>query len=112
MGRFPHPQTHVGEPHLWVRTHQRAYMALGMGGQNGCPARNEKMFTTFLPWPEPGVSIPHHFLPFYHNKEVLHRPIDQIIGIDHIGEVAPPRAPPICTKMVGNVLNTTICDLE
>ena len=39
-GRFPHPQTHVGEPHLWVRTHQRAYRALGMGGQNGCPAGN------------------------------------------------------------------------
>jgi hypothetical protein len=39
-GRFPHPQTHVGDPHLWVRTHQRAYMALGMGGQNGCPAGN------------------------------------------------------------------------
>jgi hypothetical protein len=40
MGRFPHPQTHVGEPHLWVRTHQRPYRALGMGGQNGCPAGN------------------------------------------------------------------------
>jgi hypothetical protein len=39
-GRSPHPQTHVGDPHLWVRTHQRAYMALGMGGQNGCPAGN------------------------------------------------------------------------
>jgi hypothetical protein len=40
MGRFPHPQTHVGEPDLCVRTHQRAYKALGMGGQNGCPAVN------------------------------------------------------------------------
>ena len=20
-GRFPHPETHVGDPHLWVRTH-------------------------------------------------------------------------------------------
>ena len=40
MGRFPHPQTHVGEPQSWVRTHQRAYRALGMGGQNGCPAAN------------------------------------------------------------------------
>ena len=67
--------------------------------------------TTFLPWPELGVSIPHHFLPNHHTKEVLHRPIDQTIGINHIGEVAPPRVPPIYTKMAGNVLNTTICDL-
>ena len=40
MGRFLHPQTHVGESFLWVRAHQRAYRALGMGGQNGCPAVN------------------------------------------------------------------------
>jgi hypothetical protein len=39
-GRFPPPQTHVGEPHLRVRTHQRANRVLGMGGQNGCPAVN------------------------------------------------------------------------
>jgi hypothetical protein len=30
MGWFPHPQTHVGDPHLWVRAHRRAYRALGM----------------------------------------------------------------------------------
>ena len=40
MGRFPHPQTHVGEPFLGVRTHRRAYRTLGMGGQNGHPAEN------------------------------------------------------------------------
>ena len=40
QGVVPPPQTHVEDPHLWVRTHQRAYMALGMGGQNGCPAEN------------------------------------------------------------------------
>jgi hypothetical protein len=40
MGRFPHPQTHVGEPVLWVRTHQRVYKALWMSGHNGCPAAN------------------------------------------------------------------------
>ena len=72
-----------------------------------------KVSTTFLPWPVPGVFVPYHFLPIYHSKEVLHRPIYQIIGINHIGEVyiAPPQAPPIYTKMVGNVLNTTNCDL-
>ena len=111
-GRFPHPQTHVGEPHLWVRTHQRAYRALEMGGQNGCPAGNlRENGPNTLPWPVSGVSVPNHFLPIYHSKEVLHRPIDQIIGINHIGKVAPPQVPPIYTKMVGSVLNTTICDL-
>jgi hypothetical protein len=67
--------------------------------------------TIFLPWSVPGVSIPHHFLQIYHSKEVLHWPIDQIVGINHIDEVAPPQVPSIYTKMVGNVLNTTICDL-
>jgi hypothetical protein len=32
----------------------------------------------------------------------------QIIGINHSDEVAPPQAPPIYTKMVGNVPNTTM----
>ena len=83
------------------------------GLRDGCPkwvpCRN--FFTKFLVWPIPGVFVPHHFLPIYHSKEVLHRPIDQIIGINHIGKVAPPQVPPIYTKMVGNVLNTTNCDL-
>jgi hypothetical protein len=39
-GWFHRPQTHVGYAHLWVRAHRRTYMALGMGGQSGCPARN------------------------------------------------------------------------
>jgi hypothetical protein len=39
-GWFAYPQTHVGELDLWARTHRRAYMALGLGGQNGCPAVN------------------------------------------------------------------------
>jgi hypothetical protein len=176
MGRFPHPQTHVGHPPRWVGTHQWAYMAFGMGGQNGCPAGNLRgergmgkiaetalhedtplelsptphhtpwgssstprcMFavlldrwgptderigswgrwpkwvsckissTTFLRWPIPGVSIPHHFLPIDHSAEVLHQPMDQIIGINQSDKVAPPQAPPMYTKMVGNVLNTTI----
>jgi hypothetical protein len=43
-GGSPTPQTHVGEPNLWVRTHERAYMASGMGGQNGCLTEN------FLPY--------------------------------------------------------------
>jgi hypothetical protein len=42
MGWLYHPKTHVGEPHLWFRTHQRAYRALEMGGQNGRPAENLK----------------------------------------------------------------------
>jgi hypothetical protein len=58
-----------------------------------------------------GVSIPHHFLPIYHGKEVLHQPIDQIVGINHSDKVAPPQSPPIYTKTVENVLNTAICDL-
>jgi hypothetical protein len=37
MGRFAHPQTHVGRPPRCVGTHQWAYM---MGGRNGCPAGN------------------------------------------------------------------------
>jgi hypothetical protein len=40
MGRFPHPETHVGEAHLWLRTHRWAYRTLMMGGQNGCSAVN------------------------------------------------------------------------
>jgi hypothetical protein len=44
MGRFPHPKTHVGRPPRWMGTHKWAYMALGMGGQNGYPAEN------FLPY--------------------------------------------------------------
>jgi hypothetical protein len=34
-GAVPLPQTHDGEPHLWVRTHRRTHLALGTGGQNG-----------------------------------------------------------------------------
>ena len=71
----------------------------------------QKVCTTFLPWSLPGVSRPHHFLPIYHSNEVLNRPMDQIIGINHSVEVVPPQVPPIYTKTVGNVLNTTICDL-
>jgi hypothetical protein len=37
--------------------------------------------------------------------------MDQIVGINHSDKVAPPQVPPIYTKMEGNVLNTTICDL-
>jgi hypothetical protein len=55
VGQFPHPQAHVGEAVLWVRARQRAYMALGMGGQNGCLAI---VCAIFLPWPLPGVSTP------------------------------------------------------
>ena len=68
----------------------------------------QKFPTIFLPWLLPGVSIPHHFLPIYHSNEVLHRPMDQMIGIDHSGKVAPPQASPIYTKTVGNVPNGTI----
>jgi hypothetical protein len=43
-----------------------------------------------------------HFLPIYHSNEVLHLPMDQTIGINHSVKVAPPQAPPIYTKTVGN----------
>jgi hypothetical protein len=43
-----------------------------------------------------------HTTPFptgYHNKEVLDRPLDQIVGMNHSDNVAPPQAPAIYTKM-------------
>jgi hypothetical protein len=46
-----------------------------------------------------------------HSKEVLHRPMDQTVGINHSDKVAPPQVPPIYTKMVEIVLNTTVCHL-
>jgi hypothetical protein len=61
-------------------------------------SKSHNFGTIFLPWPVPGVSIPYHFLPIYHSNEVLHRPMDQIIGINHSVKVAPPQAPPIYTK--------------
>jgi hypothetical protein len=59
-GWFHHPQTHVGEPHLWVRTHHWAYMALGMGGQNGRPAE------IFLPYSYHGYyqGFPYHTISY------------------------------------------------
>jgi hypothetical protein len=109
MGRFPHPQTHVAEADLWVRAHRRAYRAMGMGGRNGLPAEKSLWLHCGPPWRWVGWGrAPRHFLPIYHSKEVLHRLVDQIIGINHSDEVTPPQAPPIYTKTIGNVRNATM----
>ena len=77
-----------------------------MGGQNGCPVVN------FLPHSYHGhpQEILYHTIPYQFT--ILMRCCtshwNRTIEINHRDEVAPPEAPLIYTKTVGNVLDATM----